>query len=249
MMPRQARILKRMAAGTAGGESRVATAAEYARSVNAIGNVAITDPTLSPLTFTSVWSSDNSTVTHSADTGGDYGQSEGAYLHNVLFTLGNATFLGSSAVPPWTAQLTSLAPSAPRRAYAWDTIANNYGDGQFYTWNSPGVAASALTVAVQNTGLGMWTSDWWSGGPASSFSESGVETYRGLLVYVQSDAGSTVADAGLIYRSIATDVGVVEAWFIEGAQTLATTATVSIDAVALSGDIQWAYWVDIYNVP
>lgn len=204
-----------------------------------------------PLSYVYIVESDTSTTTHSAGTAGAWGVAAGDLMVNMLFTYGNATIIDLGEEPEWTIWLSSLAPAAPHRAFMWTRIATLSGsdDAQTYTWNSPGVGAVALTVGIRRSGLGYWNQDWWSSGPDTSFVEPGFEVHRCCLVFVRSDDGSTVDGADLIYRSLASDVpdiGVIEVWAIDGVTSGTTTA--DIDVTALSGDIQWATWIDIFEV-
>ena len=205
-------------------------------------------PPLDELLFDFVYAPDLSTVTHSAEIG-DLTYEAGDYLFNLLMTYGNATFLGSGDEPEWTPQLAILAPSAPRRAYAWDRIASNDSDDfQAYTWVGPGVDAVSLTIAAHESGLGLWAQDWFDG-PVSDFLVPSVDIHRAIVVFTWSDDGTTVAGGVLLHRSVASDVpsiGVTEIWKIPGVAS--GSSSVDIDVTALSGDIQWATWIDIYSV-
>ncbi len=245
-------FMQRMAPGSMAGQSRVATMATRSAGVSPI---AASAPATPIVPFVSVYFDALSTGSMSAFTNTDWGQEAGNFMFNMLFTYGNATFLGSSEEPAWTPELATLAPSAPHRAYGWSRTANGDSgdDGQFWSWDSPGVEAASLTIAAQESGLGLWTQDWWDG-PDTVFLVN-YEVHRSMVVWVRSDAGSIVADASLIFRatdppwgSPSANIGVVEAWSIPGVSSPNTTF-IDIDVVATGGgDLQWITWADLYSV-
>jgi hypothetical protein len=180
---------------------------------------------------------------------GDLDYQTGDFVFTMLFVHGTAgastSFTQDGGI---TEELVTLAPAAPRRAFAYKSIApdplTTYG--LTWEWDSE-VAAANINVAIHRSGLDYWTIDYWDDGPAGSALVPGYEIHLGMIVFVWSDAGSTVAGATLIERSDVLDtIGVVEAWLLNGVPS--GTSTVDIDVTALSGDLQWVAWVDVFEL-
>lgn len=181
----------------------------------------------------------------------DQDVNEGDFLFTMMFAYGTS---GGSATPTlteFTEELSTVAPASPRFAYAYyNPSAPDPGVTPFgiaWEWTPDPVSAANINVAIHRSGLDYWTIDWWSDGPASSVLVSGYEIHLGMLVFVWSDTGTSVVNATLMERSSVLDgVGVMEAWMLEGVPT--GSSTVDIDVTALSGDVQWVSWVDLFEL-
>lgn len=174
---------------------------------------------------------------------------EGDFVFTMLFVYGAG---GSSTTPTMdnvTEELVTLAPAAPRRAFAYynPSAPDLTVDTMGLSWSWPSeVAAACSTVVIQRSGLDYWTLDWWDDGPDTSVLVAGYDIHLAMLVFVWSDTGSTVENATLLERSsVLTGIGVMEAWVIWGDEI---ASTVDIDVTAISGNLQWVAWVDIFEL-
>lgn len=197
--------------------------------------------------YQSIWIADDNAMSMSAFYSDiDQDLNEGDFLFTMLFVYGaggsSTSFTESGGV---TEELATLAPAAPRRAFAYKVIVPSIPYGLSWTWPTD-VSAAAISVGFNRSGLDYWTLDWWDDGPSPSLLVSDYEIHLGFVVFVWSDTGSAVADAALLERTVTLDgIGVVEAWYIPGESE--GSSIQDIDVTAISGDLQWVAWLDLFE--
>lgn len=199
------------------------------------------------ITFDSVGSLDPSTVTHSALVG-DMTYADGEFLLNFLYTRDTTSQSPAETSGVWVGDLVTFigAFASPFRfgfGYYRPRADNSGDDGHTWEWTGGDVEASSVALAAHQQLLEYWQSDYNDNADATVDTSIGSAEGCVTVLFLLSPTGTTCNADSLIIRtdgpSMPAGHGTVEAWAYQG------PGPHTVDADALTGNIDFYYWVEL----